>query len=110
MPPHWHINLDELCRLGIPPINTVEAPGIQGAIVMGMQGMGTKTPNAAAVAAATIGFAGQLHMPNGRTLTMGMWSMMLAAGVPVKTRLTGSTISTPGAKPKLHLRVAPIAA
>jgi hypothetical protein len=86
----------------MPPTNAVAEPGIQGAEVMGMQGMGVSTPSAAAVAAATIGLETQLHMPNGNTLTMGTWSMMLAAGAPVITRLAGSTVSTLGATPKLH--------
>jgi hypothetical protein len=37
-----------------------------------MQGMGVRTPMAATVAAATIGFAGDMHMPNGMIFTMGM--------------------------------------
>jgi hypothetical protein len=37
-----------------------------------MQGMGVRTPIAAAVAAATIGFAGDMHMPNGIIFTIGM--------------------------------------
>lgn len=45
---------------------TVGEPGIQGAVVTGMQGIGVKTPNAAAVAEATVGFAGDEHMPKGR--------------------------------------------
>lgn len=108
-PPQLHINLDEFCKPGIPPTITVGAPGAQGAAVAGMQGIGVKTPRAAAVAAATIGFAGQLHMPNGMMLTMGLLSMMFAAGVPVMTRLAGNTMSALGATPKLHWRLAPMA-
>jgi len=52
-----HINLDELLRVGIFPSSCVGEPGIQGAMVMGMQGMGVKAPKAAAVAAMTMGFA-----------------------------------------------------
>ncbi len=37
--------------------------GIHGALVAGMQGIGVKTPKAAAVAAATIGFEGVVHIP-----------------------------------------------
>ena len=76
-----------------------------------MQGMGVSTPSAAAVAAATIGLDGELHMPKGRTLTMGLLSMMLPpGGPPVMTLLAGKTISVPGATPKLHCSVAPMAA
>ena len=46
-------------------------PGIQGDEVTGMQGMGVKTPNAAVVAAATMGFANELHIPKGIILRKG---------------------------------------
>ena len=42
----------------MPPISTVGEPGIQGDAVAGTQGIGVNTPKAAAVAAATTGFAG----------------------------------------------------
>jgi hypothetical protein len=89
-------------------INTVGDPGAHGAGIIGTQGIGVKTPNAAAVAAATVGFAAELHTPNGGTLTIGAESIMLAAGVPVNVRLAGSTTSDDGAAPKLHCIVAPI--
>jgi hypothetical protein len=37
-----------------------------------MHGMGVSTPKAAAVAAATEGFAGDMHMPKGMMFTKGM--------------------------------------
>jgi len=89
-------------------MSTVLAPGSQGAGVTGMQGMGVSTPSAAAVAAATVGLAIDEHMPNGGMLTIGAWSMMFAAGVPVNVRLTGKTTSVDGAAPKLHARDAPM--
>ena len=52
-----HLNLDELLRVGILPSSCVGEPGIQGAMVMGIQGMGVNAPKAAAVAAITMGFA-----------------------------------------------------
>jgi len=108
-PPQLHISLEEFCKLGMPPTMTVGAPGAQGATVTGMQGMGVSTPSAAAVAAATMGFAGQLHIPNGGILTMGLLSMMLAAGAPVITLLAGKTDKALGETPKLHCRLAPAA-
>lgn len=62
------------------PRGTVGAPATQGAGVTGMQGMGVRTPRAADVADATAGLAIELHIPNGMMLTMGMLSLMLAAG------------------------------
>ena len=57
MPPQIQFSLDELFNAGILAIFTVALPGDQGAGVTGMQGIGVNTPKAAAVAAATIGFA-----------------------------------------------------
>jgi len=83
------------------------APGIQGVIVIGMQGCGVKTPSAAAVAAATCGLARLKHMPNGMMLTIEMWSMMLAAyWLPHITRLVGSTTRLDGVVPNEHISVA----
>jgi len=88
--------------------SAVGAPGTQGAGVFGIQGIGVNTPNAAAVAAATSGFAMELHIPNGNTFTIGLPSIMFAAGTPVIVLFTGSTINEDGAAPKLHCRFAPI--
>jgi hypothetical protein len=108
-PPQLHMQVETLSRAGIPPISTVVAPGIHGALVAGMHGIGASTPIAAAVAAATLGFASEMHMPNGRMFAIGTWSIMLAAG-PLShiTLLVGSTISDDGAKPKLHIITAPV--
>jgi len=46
-------------------------PGVHGADKHGMQGIGDKTPKAAAVAAATVGFAMEWHIPNGRIFLNG---------------------------------------
>jgi hypothetical protein len=74
-----------------------------------MQGMGVNTPKAAAVADATAGFVGVVHMPNGMMLTMGLLSIILAAGMLlVMVLLSGNTVSTLGATPKLHISVAPL--
>jgi hypothetical protein len=85
----------------------VGAPGTHGAGVAGTQGMGVSTPRAAVVAAATVGFEGEQHIPNGMIFTIGMWSMMLAPGVVTRTLLTGSTTSVLGAIPNEHWSVAP---
>jgi hypothetical protein len=70
-PPQVHISFDWLVSAGMLPIKTVGDPVTQGAAVAGTQGMGVSTPKAAAVAAATVGFEGELHMPNGRMFTRG---------------------------------------
>lgn len=71
-PPQVHISLEVLLSAGMLPNSTVGAPGTQGAGVTGIQGIGVSTPNAAAVAAATVGLAGDVHIPNGRILTIGI--------------------------------------
>lgn len=57
---------------GMLPIITVGEPGIHGAGIAGTQGIGVKTPAAAVVAVITAGLVGELHIPNGGMLTMGL--------------------------------------
>jgi hypothetical protein len=61
-----------LFKAGKLAIITVDEPGAQGAGVTGVQGIGVNTPRAAAVAAATAGFAGDLHIPKGMIFTNGL--------------------------------------
>lgn len=79
-PAQRQASFEVLFRLGWNDNMSVGAPGAQGAGVLGMHGIGVKTPSAAEVAAATVGLARLMHMPNGITFIMGTWSMMLAAG------------------------------
>lgn len=91
------------------PTSAVGEPGIQGATVAGMQGMGVSTPSAAAVAATTLGLAILLHIPNGKILTIGLLSIIVAIGRPLTSvRLAGNTLSTEGARPKEQHIVAPV--
>ena len=106
-PPQLHVHMDELFNAGWPPSMTVGAPGAQGATVTGMQGIGVNTPRAAAVAEATVGFEGDMHIPNGGMFTVGLLSMMLAAGAPIMVLLAGSTLSALGAAPKVHAIMQP---
>ena len=109
-PPQLHMHLEFMSSAGMFPMSTVGTPGTQGAEVTGMHGMGVRTPSAAAVAAATMGFARLEHMPNGEMFTMGTWSMMLAMGARPTTPFVGSTLRGDGATPKLHCRIAPVLA
>jgi hypothetical protein len=79
-PPQMQVKVLVSSKVGMLASSTVGAPGTQGSGVFGTHGMGVRTPNAAAVAAATSGLAGDMHMPNGMMLTKGMLSMMLASG------------------------------
>src|SRR5688500_14698638 len=107
-PPQLHISLELLLSAGMLPMSTVGEPTTQGAAVTGTHGMGVSTPSAAAVAAATVGLDGDWHMPNGGMFTIGLLSMMLAAGVPVIVLLAGSTTSVLGATPNEHCIMAPM--
>jgi hypothetical protein len=90
-------------------INTVGAPTIQGATVTGTQGMGVRTPNAAAVAAATVGLESVVHILNGGILAIGAKSIIVAAnGPPAITGIPfGITSSELGATPNEHIIIAP---
>jgi len=108
-PAHMHIRVEVLSSVGMLPSITVGAPGTHGATVLGIHGMGVNTPIAAAVAAATIGFAGDMHIPNGMMFTNGILSIMLASGTSsVMTRFVGRTTSELGAMPIVHIMVAPM--
>ena len=102
-----HMHLEVSFSAGMLPIMTVAEPGTHGAVVFGMQGMGVRTPNAAAVAEATVGFASEEHIPKVGMFTMGWWSMILAAGAPAIVLFVGRTASAAGATPKLHAINAP---
>jgi hypothetical protein len=82
--------------------STFAAPGVHG-VVTGMQGIGVSTPSAAAVAAATIGLAGDMHIPNVGTLVSGAQSMMFAAGGPCAVVVGTTTKSADGAAPIVHV-------
>ena len=100
--------MDVSFKDGILPIMTVGAPGVHGAGVTGTHGTGVRTPAAAEVAEATAGLARLWHIPKGIIFTIGIWSMMLAAGMfATNVWLVGNTFSVDGATPKLHCNIAP---
>lgn len=80
-PPQLHISLQLLLSVGLLPVKTVTEPGSQGVVVMGIQGIGVSTPNAAAVADATVGLANDVHMPKGNIFLKGIWSIIVATGI-----------------------------
>ena len=108
-PAQEHIKVCVLSRQGMFPNTTLGVPVIQGAGVTGIQGIGVSTPWAAVVAAATAGLVGVVHMPKGMMFTIGIWSLILAAGwLLVRVLLIGKTTSVLGANPMEHFRVAPL--
>jgi hypothetical protein len=107
-PPQAHTTRDVWPWVGILAINRVGLLGTQGAGITGRHGMGTNTPKAAAVAAATMGLAKDMHIPKGGMLAMGFCSIILAAGfLHTITRATGSTTWDAGATPKEHFIMVP---
>src|SRR4051812_20758764 len=92
----------------MPSSSTVGAPGNQGEVVTGMQGIGVSTPASAAVAAATSGLARLEHNPKLGMFSSGMKSMIVADGsMSSSTGFSGGTISGIGTVPKLHDTTAP---
>ena len=71
-PAHTQFSFEVSSSVGLFPSITVGAPGTHGDGVFGMHGIGVSTPSAAAVAAATVGFASEVHIPNGMIFTIGM--------------------------------------
>jgi hypothetical protein len=104
---HWHV--DESFNAANPATVTVEEPGLQGDVVIGTHGWGVSTPSAAAVAAATCGLLGDMHIPKGITFTLGKKSWTVAAAMlegPL-TMLVGRTERLDGAMPIEHDSEAP---
>ena len=107
-PPHRQLQVEVLSKAGMLAICTVAAPGVHGATVLGTHGIGVRTPMAADVADATVGFASDMHIPKVGMFTIGLESMILAAGGPPHiVLLAGSTFKAAGATPKLHIIIAP---
>lgn len=105
-PPQAHMSLQELSNAGMFVMSTVGPPGTQGAGSTGLQGMGVGTPIAAAVAAITIGFIGEVHMPKGGTFSMGTLSVITPATMLLVNTGLGVALKIEGATPKLHIMVA----
>ena len=80
VPPHMQVQVLSDVRAGMPPSATVEAPGDHGPAMAGMHGCGVSTPRAAEVAAATCGFAGDVHIPKVAMFVIGTMSWMVATG------------------------------
>ncbi len=101
MPPQAQLQMAPAQTAGVPPIKVVALGGSQGPAGTGTQGIGVKTPRAAAVAAATVGLERLVHIPNGGMLSSGTISSIVAAGFPsISTRLNGKTLRGAGEMPK----------
>ena len=72
MPSQAHMHFEVLLSAGLLLISIFGEPGVQGAGVTGIQGMGVSTPRAAVVAVATAGFARDAQRPKGAMFAMGI--------------------------------------
>ena len=84
--------------------------GAQGVLTTGTHGAGVNTPDAAAVAAWTAGFAGLVHIPKELMFTPTAKSWIVAifiAGVPMAAGL-GTTVRAEGDIPKEQASIAPV--
>lgn len=107
-PAYIHMHLQSCVRQGFPCAKTILPAGIH-ALVAGMHGCGVNTPSAAAVAAATCGFANDVHIPKGAIFAIGAASVIVAVGFPsLKTKGAFVAIKVDGAVPKVHMICAPL--
>ena len=109
LPAYAHISLQSFVRQGFPPASTVPCVGIHAPVGCGIQGCGVRTPKAAAVAAATCGFAMDEHIPNGGMFDMLVASCMVAIGLPPASAvcwLVTFNVEVPA--PKLQIILAPV--
>lgn len=107
-PPYAHMHFAVWLNAGLLAIKTVGHGGTHGAGMTGMQVPGVRTPRAAAVCAAVMGFARLVHTPNGMMFLNGTLSMMVATGLFSNSVLpSGVTMNALGATPNEHISWAP---
>ena len=90
-----------LFNAGLPPIITVGEPVAQGAVHAGTHGMGVSTPEAAAVADATVGFDMELHIPK---VIGNLGISIIVAAIRLEQRTVVCEVTSSGAAnvPKVH--------
>ncbi len=108
VPAHAHIHWQSCVNKGLPSINSALPDAIHDD-VCGTQGCGVSTPSAAAVAAATCGFARDVHIPKDGMFTPPAASIMVAIVFPSHI-CVGALVAVNwhGAVPKVHISVAPV--
>ena len=104
-----HISVASWVKTGLPPTKMVGFAACHGPIGTMEQGCGVKTPNAAAVAAATCGFAMEQHIPKGVILLPSAISVIVATGLEHPKVVTCEVaFNVPGFVPKGHINFAPL--
>jgi uracil phosphoribosyltransferase len=87
---------------------TVGFTGTHGETTIGTHGIGVRTPSFAAVAAATVGLDGVLHIPKVMIFIIGIKSEIETTGIPqAKTGVFGIIVNEEEATPNEHLHNAP---
>ena len=104
-PAHEHWHCEESSSAGTPPIVTSLEPGVHGART-GTQGCGVSVPEAALVAAATWGFAVDVHIPNGGTFDAA--TSLTTPAAPVAETSVPEAEKVAGVVPNEHCSVAPV--
>jgi hypothetical protein len=109
-PPHTQLHVLPAVSAGAPFTVVMTAPGTHGAGVLGTHGIGVSTPIAAAVAAMTVGFAGDEHIPNGGMFAIGRWSIVVSGGRFSTTTGApfGTAMSDTGETPNEHCAIADV--
>ncbi len=108
-PPHIHIHLSPIFKAGKFPHKTFGDEGIHGLTVIGIQGIGVKTPKAAVVAAKTVGFARLVHIAKGEILIIGANPIIFPIGrFDAKTLSIGKNLTGIGDIPKEHTHIPPV--
>lgn len=103
-PPQLQLHWQASSSAGTPPIVTPDEPGVHG-VSTGTHGCGVSTPDAALVAAATCGFASDVHSPKGGTFAGATSSTTPAAAVA--ETLAPDAAKVDGVVPNEHCSVAP---
>ena len=101
MPAQRHSSFEVLLSAGRFSINTLLEPGIQGAAVFGMHGalnLALSAPGT--LIDATAGLDILPHMPKGIIFSIGVKSIIVAAGLDTVFTVDGITCKTDGISPK----------
>jgi len=108
-PPQLHMQVEVLFKAGILAIKTVGEPRGPWRHKPRDTWHGVKTPMAAVVAAATVGFDGLIHIPKGMMFTMGhiIHNVCRAGLFSVSTRLTAAQPGWKALRKKTALQCGP---
>jgi hypothetical protein len=109
IPAHMQVFMQVLSSAGWPFTVSTGEPGVHGETTAGMHGCGVSTPRAAAVAAATWGLAGDMHIPKDAMLAIGAKSMIEPTGMSLHVTVgLAVAVNVPGAGLIVQASMAPV--